>query len=173
MKFSGLYFSSACLVLASAPAYADVMFQCVDGSGHKSFSNMKSSVKGVQCTAMDLGPAAPIAAPIAAPAPRGAAKTPTPSTFPRVDNDAQKARDTDRRRILDNELAAEQRNAEQARKELAEQDATILPNERMQFKGGGGIAGGKVEERVRPYRDKVALHERNIEAIQKEIGRLR
>lgn len=173
MKFSSLYFSSVCLVLASFPTYGDVMFQCVDESGHKSFSNMKSTVKGVQCTAMDLGPAAPLAAPTAAPAPRGAAKTPTPTTFPRVDNDAQKARDTDRRRILENELAAEQRNAEQARKELAEQEATILPSERMQFKGGGGIAGGKVEARVQPYRDKAALHERNIEAIQKEIGRLR
>ena len=44
-----------------------------------------------------------------------------------------------------------------------------MPEERLQ---GGAIAGGKVLERVQPYRDKVALHERNIEAIQKEIARL-
>jgi hypothetical protein len=39
----------------------------------------------------------------------------------------------------------------------------VLPNERMQ---GGAISGGKVQERLQPYKDKVALHERNIEAIQ-------
>ena len=153
--------------LAALPVRADVMYQCVDESGHKSFSNIKSSAKGAKCTAMDLG------APVAVPAPKAAAKTPTPSTFPKVDDNTQKSRDTDRRRILESELAAEQRNLEEARKELAEQDATVLPNERMQHKGGGGISGGKVDERVQPYRDKVALHERNIEAIQKEIYKLR
>lgn len=174
MKFSGLVFSSAWLFLVSLPAHADVMYQCVDASGHKSFSNMKSSAKGVQCTAMDLGPVAPLAAPApAATTPRPAARTATPASFPRVDDNAQKARDSDRRRILDSELAAEQRNAEQAKRELAEQEGIILPSERMQFKGGGGIAGGKVEERLQSYRDKLALHERNIEAIQKEIARLR
>ena len=70
-------------------------------------------------------------------------------------------------------MASEQKNLEQARKDLAEQEATVLPSERMQFKGGGGISGGKVEERVQPFRDKVASHERNIEAIQNEITRLR
>jgi xanthine dehydrogenase molybdenum-binding subunit len=38
--------------------------------------------------------------------------------------------------------------------------------------GAYASVGGKVLERVQPYRDKVALHERNIEAIQKEIARL-
>jgi hypothetical protein len=46
----------------------------------------------------------------------------------------------------------------------------VLPNERMQ---GGAISGGKVQERLQPYKDKVALHQRNVEAIQKEIANLR
>ena len=164
MKFSGLYFASACFFLASFPAYGDVMFQCVDESGHKSFSNIKSSVKGAKCTAMDLGE------PVSVPPPKAqAAKAPTPASFPKVDDSAQKARDTDRRRILEGELASEQKNLEDAKKTLAEQEAVVLPEERLQ---GGAIAGGKVLERVQPYRDKVALHERNIEAIQKEIARL-
>lgn len=159
----------ALFVLTPLPAQADIMYQCVDESGHKSFSNIKSSEKGARCTAMDLGSAAAPPPPAA----KAAAKSPTPATFPKVDENAQKARDNDRRRILDNELVAEQKNLEQAKKDLAEQEATILPSERMQFKGGGGISGGKVDERVQPYRDKVALHERNIEAIQKEIAKLR
>jgi hypothetical protein len=165
MNFQGLVFLAALLTLL--PAQADVMYQCVDESGHKSFSNIKSSAKGSKCTAMDLG------APVSVPAPKAAAKTPTPAGFPKVDDNTQKSRDTDRRRILDNELSTEQRNLEEARKELAEQEATILPSERQQIKRGGGISGGKVDERMQPYRDKVALHERNIEAIQKEIAKLR
>ena len=112
------------------------MYQCVDESGHKSFSNIKSSVKGAKCTAMDLGE------PVAVPAPKApAAKTPTPASFPKVDDSAQKARDTDRRRILEGELASEQKNLEDAKKTLAEQEAVVLPEERLQ---GGAIAGGKV-----------------------------
>ena len=165
MNFQRLYFLS--VLLAALPAQADVMYQCVDDSGHKSFSNIKSSAKGTRCTTMDLG------APVTIPAAKAAAKTPTPANFPKVDDSTQKARDTDRRRILDNELAAEQKNLDEAKKALADQEAVILPNERQQYKGGGGISGGKVEQRIAPYRDKVALHERNIEAIQKEIAKLR
>ena len=165
MNFQRLYLLAA--LLAALPVHADVMYQCVDESGHKSFSNIKSSAKGSKCTAMDLG------APVTVPAPKAAAKTPTPATFPKVDDNTQKARDTDRRRILDSELAAEQKNLDEAKKALAEQEAIILPSERQQYKGGGGISGGKVDERIAPFRDKAALHERNIEAIQKEISKLR
>lgn len=165
MKSQKLYFPVALLLMASMPVQADVMYQCVDESGHKSFSNIKSTEKGARCTAMDLGAAPAVPAPKAA-----AAKTPTPAAFPKVDENAQKSRDTDRRRILDSELAAEQKNLEQARKDLAEQEATPLPSERIQ---GGGVNGAKVQERVQPFRDKIALHERNIEAIQKEIAKLR
>jgi len=160
----------ALLLSLATPGYADTMYQCVDEYGHKSFSNVKSTGKGDRCTAMDIGQAAS-APPAKAASP--VMKTPTPASFPRVDNNAQRSRDNDRRRILENELAAEQRSLEQSRKDLAEQEATVLPSERMQFKGGGGIAGGKVEERLQPFRDKAALHERNIEAIQREIAKLR
>ena len=152
-------------VTMAAPAQADVMYQCVDEGGHKSFSNIKSTDKGMRCTAMDLG-----APPSPSPAARPAARAPSPAAFPKVDENAQKSRDGDRRRILEGELASEQRSLEQARKDLSEQEATILPNERMQR---GGISGGKVEERIQPFRDKAALHERNIEAIQRELSRLR
>ena len=164
MKSPGLIFAVALLGLSALGAQADVMYQCIDESGHKSFSNIKSSVKGAKCTAMDLGE------PVAVPPPKApAAKAPTPAGFPKVDDSTQKARDGDRRRILEGELGAEQKNLEEAKKTLAEQEAIVLPEERIQ---GGAIAGGKVLERIQPFKDKAALHERNIEAIQKEIARL-
>ena len=164
MKLPWLIFEVALLGLSALNAQADVMYQCVDETGHKSFSNIKSSVKGGKCTAMDLGE------PVAVPPPKAsAAKAPTPASFPKVDDNTQKARDSDRRRILEGELGAEQKNLEEAKKVLAEQEAIVLPEERIQ---GGAIAGGKVLERIQPFKDKVALHERNIEAIQREIARL-
>ena len=152
------------LMAFALPARADVMYQCVDDDGHKSFSNIKPAAKGPKCTAMNF-PDAPTSS-----APKNASpKVPTPSNFPKVDGGTQKARDNDRRRILEGELSAEQKNLEDARKQLAEQDGQVLPTERIQ---GGGINGAKVDERRQPYKDKVALHERNIEAIQKELARL-
>ena len=162
-----LYLPLALLVLVALPVRADVMYQCVDQSGHKSFSNIKSSDKSARCTTMDLGPVEPV--PVQGGA-KAATKTATPATFPKVDDNAQRARDNDRRRILEGELATEQASLEQAKKDLAQQEANPLPEERLK---GGGINGAKVEERVQPFKDKVALHERNIEAIQKEIAKLR
>lgn len=68
-------------------------------------------------------------------------KKPTPNDFPRVNNDQQKARDTDRRAILEQELAVEQKNLDDARNQ-----------------------GGQ---------DKMRLHERNIEALKKELANLK
>ena len=162
MKTQGLHFSIALLALAALPAQADI-YKCADADGHVTYSNVATK----NCKKLNLDPVN------ATPAAKAAPRTPTPATFPRVDDSTQKSRDTDRRRILESELAAEQKNLEQAKKDLAEQEALVLPNERMQFKGGAGISGGKVEERIQPFRDKAALHERNIEAIRKEIANLR
>jgi hypothetical protein len=162
MKIRGLHFSTVLLVLAAMPVQADI-YKCTEADGHVTYSNVATN----KCKKLNLEPVNTSQGAKAAP------KTPTPATFPKVDDNTQKARDTDRRRILETELAAEQKNLEQAKKDLAEQEATILPSERMQYKGGAGISGGKVEERVQPYKDKVALHERNLEAIRKEIANLR
>ena len=183
-----LHFSIALLLLVASPAWADVMYQCIDETGHKSFSNIKPSDKSAKCTAMDLGPSEP---PTAQGGAKAATKAPTPATFPKVDDNAQKARDNDRRRILESELATEQASLEQARKELAAQEESALPEERITArqhcvpvtKDGktsqscttipGGVNNAKVDERLQPFKDKVALHERNIEAIQKELAKLR
>ncbi|WP_374683033.1 DUF4124 domain-containing protein [Accumulibacter sp.] len=158
MKAQELFISSALLSLLAWPAYAQDIYKC-DVDGRITYSNVPTK----NCRKLILDPVN------LSPAPK-AARTPTPTNFPKVDDQTQKARDGDRRRILETELAAEQKNAEQAKKALAEQEAIVLPNERMQ---GGAISGGKVEERLQPYKDKVALHDRNVEAISKEIANLR
>ena len=61
-------------LLVALPVQADVMYQCIDESGHKSFSNVKSTTKGTRCTAMDLGPVSSVPPP-----PKPAAKAATPA----------------------------------------------------------------------------------------------
>ena len=61
-------------------------------------------------------------------------------------------------------MSAEQSNLQQAKRALAEQEAV---------REGGERNYQRVLDRLQPYKDKVALHERNIEAIQSELSRLR
>lgn len=146
--------SSLALLVALIPLQvsAQTIYKCTDTNGSTTYS---SSRLDKNCKVISSGPENSLPAPKAKPV--GAAANPSPSGFPRVAEDAQKARDGDRRHILEQELAGEQRNLEQARKELAEQEA----------------AKGGPSDRTAPYRDRVGQHERNIQAIQKELGNLK
>lgn len=162
MKFQYI-FPAMALLLASAAVHADV-FKCVDEDGSVTYTNAKSG-KGCKALSSDL----PVSSvPSNAPSRRA---TPTPGSFPKVDGDTQRARDTDRRKILEQELASEQKSLEDARKELG--DAESDPDTFRKKGGGTGRNVAAFEERVKPLQDKVALHERNIEALRKEIGNLR
>lgn len=147
--------------LGTGAVWADV-FKCVDDEGRVTYTNAKAG-KGCTALSQDL----PVSSvPSASPQ-----KKPAPGAFPKVDGETQRARDNDRRKILEDELAAEQKSLDQAKKELA--DAESDP-ETFRRKGGGtGRNVAAYEEKVKPLQDKVSLHERNIEALKKEIGNLR
>ena len=87
-----------------------------------------------------------------------------PTNFPSVDNDTQRQRDAGRRKILEQELAQEQQQLDAAKKQLVEQKDVRLGNERN---------FSRVEERLKPYEDKVKLHEGNVESLRKEIGNVK
>jgi hypothetical protein len=151
------------LILWLAPgggALADI-WECVDESGNKRFTNIKSEAKG--CKQLSVAVPNTVPAPAAKPATPGKAAE-SPKSFPKVDSDTQKQRDNDRRRILDQELANEQKLLEAARKELAEQEATRLGSERNYQ---------RVLERLEPYKRKVKLHEDNIANLKRELGNIR
>jgi hypothetical protein len=158
MIFKSLPIFGLTAFLFAAPlARADVMYRCVDTDGRKVFSNIKSTANGMKCTAVQISDPDP-------PKNRSASRTPTPLNFPKVDGDAQRMRDAERRRILENERDAEQRSLEQSKKDLEEQEAMRSGNEKNYQ---------RVLDRLQPFKDKVASHERNLEAIEKEISNLR
>jgi SMC interacting uncharacterized protein involved in chromosome segregation len=87
-----------------------------------------------------------------------------PANFPRVDSAQQRARDDDRREILNDEL----RNEEKKLADL-KRDFNNGEPERV----GGERNYAKYQERVAQMRDNISRSERNIEALKREIGNLR
>lgn len=149
------------LLALTAAARADTLYKCVDSLGVVLYTNQKGG--GKNCTVLSQDKAvSTYSAP--RPAPRNGAPGGTPGDFPRVSDDAQKGRDTDRRKILDGELASEQAKLDQARRDLAEGEATRLGSEKNYQ---------KYLDRVQALKDGVALHERNLEALRREISSLK
>lgn len=146
-------------LLIALPAAASTIYKCTDEGGGTLISNSRVNKS---CQPVVSGPDSSMPAPKAK-AP-GAAANPSPAGFPRVAEDTQKARDNDRRRILEQELAGEQKGLEAAKKDLADQEAVRTGDEKNYQ---------RVLDRLQPYKDRVVQHERNIQAIQKELNNLR
>ena len=148
------------LLLSSAATgvCADTLYKCIDGSGLVLYTNQKTGAKNCTVLSHDL-PVTTISAP-AKPAPR----TATPGDFPRVDGDTQRGRDGDRRKILEQELSTEQQNLDKAKKALAEGEASRLGDEKSYQ---------KYLDRVQDLRNGVALHERNIDALKRELSNIK
>jgi hypothetical protein len=137
-------------LLLPLAATANTLYKCTDESGVVLYTNQKTAKKN--CTVLSYQPPPPT--PAASGTKSRVSATPTPGDFPRVSGSEQKARDGDRRAILDKELANELQNLEKAKKALFD-------------------AGSQPPDKLQPLRDTVALHERNIESLKKEIGNLR
>ncbi len=147
-------------LLCAAPVVQAEVYKCVDPEGRTTYTNDRSLARG--CKPLESGQAvSSVPAPVRAPAATPAAPA---AGFPRVTPNDQRARDDTRRQVLETELATEERALAAAEKALAEQEAIRLGDERNYQ---------KVLDRLQPFKDKVDLHKRNIEALRREISGLR
>ncbi len=148
------------LVLVVPAAMADI-WECTDERGNKRFTNIKSEAQG--CRLLNMPPLTTVPA-VKKPAPKPKATAPTPSNFPRVDADTQRERDADRRRILEQELANEEKLLDEAREALRAQESVRLGSERNYQ---------RVLDRLEPYKKKVKLHEENVNNLRRELATVR
>lgn len=153
------------LLCGALPAHAEV-YKCTDAEGRVTYTNDRNLARG--CKALDAGQSvstvpAPVRRPAASPSANPGANT-SPSSFPRVSPGDQRARDDSRRQVLESEMANEEASLAAAEKALADQEVTRLGDERNYQ---------KVLDRLQPFKDKVELHKRNIEALRREISGLR
>jgi len=189
-------------VAVSTAALADTtIYKLVDDSGRVTYSN--KPMKGATVMELDplttiptppavlaakatFAPLAP--APEKSAAPQDAASvavvTPARPSLASIDVRTQKRRDDGRRRILEDELRTEERSLEDSRSALVKeqqnpqlvaavrlaQEATDpTPAQLAQFRDNIDKASG----RIRGLQATVAEHEKNIEALKKELGALK
>jgi hypothetical protein len=133
------------------------MWECDEPGGGKRFTNIKSEAKG--CKQLTITPN------VVSSPPGGSSKeTASPGNFPKVAPQVQQQRDGDRKKILETELINEEKNLQDAKRELAEQENTRLGSERNYQ---------RVLDRIEPYQKKVKLHEDNIANLKKELANMR
>jgi hypothetical protein len=133
-------------------AISSALYKCVTKTGAESFFNVP-------------GAEAPVVVRRSTERSEKQAPSPPPAGFPRVDPETQKGRDELRRKVLADELVAEQKFLAEAQTAYGNGAPAPLPEEQANAE--------KYRQRISRLRQAVQLHERNIEALKKELGNTR
>lgn len=151
---------------AAYPQSSEI-YMCVDEQGNKAYQNVGS---GKGCKRVDVGPVLSMPAP-RLPAGRSSMQSAaeerasvSPASFPRVDRDTQRTRDSDRRRILEDELKAEEDRLARLRTEFNNGEPERRGDERN---------FALYQERIQRLREDIARVETNVGALRREIALLR
>ena len=160
------------VALLSAPLLASAqIYRCENASGVPMYQN----APGPGCKVLDLPVITTIPAPKLPPQPParavqgapqggGQAGSAAPAGFPKVDASAQRSRDLDRRRILEDELRKEE---------------SRLTELRTEFQGGEPERRGdernyqKYLDRVQRLKDDIARSESAVSSLRREMAALR
>jgi len=142
-------------LLAWAPAQAQVqtLWKCTDKNGRTLFTSQRADTVGKQCKVASEERVSS--------APTARAKS--PANFPRESAAERVAARTRQRETLERELVQEESMLAEARKKLSEQEA---------IRTGGEKNYQRVQDRLRPYQDTVEVHQKNVEALRRELSNL-
>jgi hypothetical protein len=190
-----VWMASLVAAAMSGAAWAQAtIYKHVDESGRVTYTNkpMKGAV------AMELDPITTIPAPMASAQPAPAKAVATLERVDRADKPAaamqptlasiepqvQKRRDNDRRKILEEELSREEQSLTEARASIAQeqQNPTLVAAVRAMQQAAEPSASQllemrsnieKASGRIRGLQATVAEHEKNIEALRKELVALK
>ena len=137
------------LCIACNQAVADI-YKYIDANGQVTYSSAPR--KGAE--KLDFGEL-----PGSADAPKTSKRNaPSPADFPKVDNHTQKTRDDGRRKILENEMTAEEKLLREARQNLQDEK---------------NRNPGKLSDKTRALDKELVLHQKNIEALKTELGHIK
>jgi hypothetical protein len=149
------------ILLAGLPAMTALaqhglteVFKCRNEQGQVTYTNDRRQAEKQKCelvsSQINVAPSKP-----------PAARAPG---FPRETPQASASARERQRKVLESELAAEQEALKQAQQALAEQEAVRFGDERNY---------ARVLERLQPYKDTIQNHEKNIQALQRELANLK
>jgi len=142
-------------LLAAGPACAQMktLWNCKDPAGRTTLTDQKADTVGKECRVVSEERVTVVPA----------SKLKSPANFPRetpADRASSKAKQRD---TIEKELGQEESMLADARKKLAEQEAIRTGDEKNY---------AKAIERIRPYKDTVEVHEKNVEALKRELTNL-
>ena len=143
--------------LAQAQQGVTEIFKCRNESGQVTYTNDRRQAEKQKC---ELVTSQINVAPPYRPGPSSRSA----SGFPRETPTTSAAAKDRQRQILERELASEQHALAAAKQALAEQESVRTGDERNY---------ARVQERLQPFVDTVQNHEKNIQALQRELGNLK
>jgi len=149
-----------CALAYAAAAQAEI-FKRVDADGHVTYSS--APIKGGK--KLHLEPLPTMTAPATSVKGRNAN-----SDF-RVDGETQNRRDDTRRKILEDELATEQKALDDARTKMRE--AEDNPEAYKNASGQTFRNVAKYDEKVNAAKDELTAHENNVKALKTELSNLK
>lgn len=136
-------------------AQADI-YKAVDANGHVTYSS--TPITGGKKIVLE---------PLPTMVPPSKARA--SANFPKVDAAKQKERDEMRRKILQDELDAEEKLLQESQQNLNDASPEV-------FKGEDGRTYrnvAKYEEKIKQLTGQVELHQKNIEALKAELAKLK
>jgi len=128
-----------------AVAQVTEIYKCTDDRGRPLYTSDKRDTVGKKCELVSREVTV-------VPAPKASAKS--PAAFPRESGSERASARERQRQILEQELKSEEDQLMQARKDLAEQESS------------------RASAQLQKYRDNVELHEKNLEALRRELNNL-
>lgn len=154
------------------------IYKTVDADGHVTYSS--EPARGSK--RIILEPTTP--APSSTPVPRQRSESSSPRDFPRVDGATQRGRDDTRRKILEEELATEEKLLAEAQQNLKEGEekpevfkTTIVVGKKPD---GSPVTQevtrrnvAKYDAKIKDLNDQVELHKNNVEALKTELSKLK
>jgi len=174
-KVAGLGLLLALLVQPGVSVAQEAMYKCVLPDGRVEYTN-RTTPDTRRCAKLDIdasvvipGPRPGTPPPPATVAPRPAApsgtRSATPANFPRVDSATQRARDTDRKRILEEELQAQQARLDELTKAYNNGEPERMGDEARNYQ--------KYLDRVERMKNELARVQSDIASVKSELGKIR
>jgi hypothetical protein len=143
--------------LAAGQVYAQqvqTLWNCKDKDGRTVITSQKTDTVGKECRVVSEERVT------VAPAQKPSAR---PANFPKESATDRQAAKGKQRETLERELTQEESMLGDARKKLAEQEAIRTGDEKNYQ---------RVLDRLKPYQDTVEVHQKNVEALKRELGNL-
>jgi hypothetical protein len=131
----------------------ETLWNCKDKGGRTTLTNQKADTVGKECRVVQQERVTVVPA----------AKAKSPANFPRESAAERQAAKGKQRDTLENELAQEESMLADAKKKLAEQEAIRMGDEKNYQ---------RVLDRLKPYQDTVEVHQKNVEALKRELSNL-